>query len=198
MRRRERHCFAFVTNAGNDAGHVQSKLDELPESALRVLGAPARLKCLASPAELLCQHHLHLEHERPRRRLIPLHGMGARCRQQRNHVQLPGLQRLIRACADLQVDDWCVYIGHGCSFSLVAPGQRHQHHLHRQLERLRQSSLPVLDPASRRELADRQGLFVGQYVHLEHDRPCAGQLHVHRLGARRGQHRHAVQLPRLQ
>ena len=84
------------------------------------------------------------------------------------------------------------------SRAVFATRIRHRDHLHGHGLWLPAPGLPVLDPRSRAELADRSAVLGHADLRLEHHGAARGQLPLHRLGARCEQHRTLVQLPWLQ
>ena len=166
-------------------------------SALPVLG-PGSRRDLDDRAEVFELGHIHLGHERPCARQLPVHGMGARHEQLGHAVQLARLQRRFHGGGELRIDQAAVRFRHGVGGACLAAGLGDGNHFHRLILRMPAPALPVLDPASRIFVAGRAGLLVEQDIHVGHNRLAPRQLPLHGVGPRREQQRDAVQLTGLQ
>ncbi|TMC83309.1 MAG: hypothetical protein E6J06_08895 [Chloroflexi bacterium] len=186
-----------IAAAAGTNGDLHRRRRRLPSSAVPVLAPAARCE-LADREGLLADHDAQLEHRRPGARRLPLYGLGPRREQPGRSVRLAGVQRRVLRRSDLHADRAAVHVGDRRAGTRLTPAGRNQHHVHRRLNRMPESALPVLAPTPGRELAGRAALLDGQHLYLAYRGLRRRRLPLHGLGPRRQQHRHPVQLAGLQ
>ena len=75
--------------------NIYGKRERMPTPALSVLDPASRVVDLAGRPAVVDEQHLPLEHWRPSRRPVHVHGLGARREQRRDCMQLAGMQRRV-------------------------------------------------------------------------------------------------------